>query len=129
MADVGIEGFNVLKNNFKEIDILKVGHHGAQGVIDDNMLNHLKPKYALISTGVNKYSHPHYSTIKLLEDKKIPIILTKYYGFVKVVVDDDIKFLHFDKIDKKIKPLNFEDFNMLPFHKSKYVQDFIKLNQ
>ena len=129
MADVGLKGYSVLKNNFSTIDILKVGHHGAQNVIDSKMLDDLKPKYALISTGVNKYGHPHYSTIKLLEDKKIPLILTKHYGFVKIIADDKINFLHFDKNSKTVKPLNFMEFDNLPFHKSKYVQEFIRLNQ
>ena len=66
MADAGIIGYEKIKNNLSNVEILKVGHHGARNVINNEMLKHLSPKYALISTGINKYGHPDYSTISLL---------------------------------------------------------------
>jgi len=126
MADAGIEAYEKIKDKLPEIDILKVGHHGAKYTLNYTMLNKLKPKYALISTGINKYGHPDYTTINMLEDKNIKIISTKNYGFVKILIKDEIKFQHFDKTNKKIIPVLFDRENLLPFHKTKYVQDFIK---
>ncbi|MBQ8476428.1 DNA internalization-related competence protein ComEC/Rec2 [bacterium] len=127
MADMGLRGFEEIKNNIKSADILKVGHHGAKNTIDNNMLNQLKPGYALISTGVNKFNHPDYSTINLLDYNNIKTISTGSYGFVKIIIDDDIKFYHFDKAAKNIVPVEFLE-NNTPFHKTKYVKDFIKSN-
>lgn len=128
MADAGLEAYEQIKNKIPEIDILKVGHHGARDVLNKKMLDNMLPKYALISTGINKYGHPDFSTINMLENNNIEIISTKSYGFVKIVVNDDIKFYHFDKNIKKIVPVSFDKSEFLPFHKSKYVQKLIKSN-
>lgn len=44
-------------------DILKVGHHGSDSSTSTEFLNAVKPKYAVISCGVdNSFGHPHKST-------------------------------------------------------------------
>ena len=128
MADSGILAYEKIKNKLPEVEILKVGHHGAKDVISYDMLNHLKPKYALISTGINKYGHPDYSTIDMLEKKNIKIISTKSYGFSKIIVKDKTEFYHFDKSKKKITPILFNKETPTPFHKTKYFQELIKSN-
>ena len=128
MADSGILAYEKLKNKFPKVDILKVGHHGAKNVINNEMLKNLKPKYALISTGINKYGHPDYSTINLLDENNIKIISTKDYGFTKIILNNDIKFFHFDKNKKEILPVLFDKETELPFNKTKYFQEFIKSN-
>ena len=90
------------------------------------MLNKLKPRYALISTGINKFGHPDYLTINYLENKNVNIVSTKNYGFTKIVIKDDIKFYHYDKLEKSVVPVEFKKNIELPFHKSKYVQELIK---
>ncbi len=129
MADAGVEAYEKLKDEIPDVFILKVGHHGAKGVINSEMLDKLKPKYALISTGINKYGHPDYSTISYLEDKNIKIISTKSYGYTKLLINNDINIFHFDKNKKQILPVLFDKEIEFPFHKSKYVQEFIKSNQ
>jgi len=129
MADSGIKGFKINQKYMPDkILILKIGHHGAKNVINNDMIKKLKPDYALISTGINKYGHPHYSTISLLEENNIKMISTKNYGFVKIILNKDINFYHFNKFKKKIEKLNYNLNEILPFHKTKFVQDFIKEN-
>ena len=131
MGDVGVLGFNSIEKYLPEkTDILKVGHHGAKDVISKKMLNRIKPDYALISTGINKFNHPHYSTINLLNDGKIKTISTRNYGFVKIVLDkkSDFEFYHYDGLSKKIEKILFDKKNPVPFCKSEYVQNFIKAN-
>lgn len=129
MADCGILAYQELKNELpKNVEIIKIGHHGAKNVINQEMINVLKPEYALISTGINKYNHPHYSTINLLEENEIKTMSTKNYGFVKLVYDNeknDFSFYHFNSKNKDIEIIDFLKINTIPFHKSKYVQDFI----
>ena len=131
MADCGIEGFNQIAKNIKgDIEILKVGHHGAKNVINQAMLNKLKPKYALISTGLNKFNHPHYTTIIMLNSNNIKTISTKNYGFVKITTNKNLKtdFKHFDKTTHSIKKILFNKNNEIPFHKSEFMQTLIKEN-
>ncbi len=132
MGDVGIKGFNsIVKNLPDKIDIIKVGHHGAKDVLNKKILNNIKPDYALISTGINKFGHPHYTTINLLSENNVKIISTRNYGFVKIILDKNLnyRFYHFESETKKLKKVLFDKQNIIPFHKSKYVQDFIKANQ
>ena len=128
MADCGVEGFNKIKKDIQgEIEILKIGHHGAKDVINKTMLNQLKPKHALISTGLNKYNHPHYSTIILLENNNIKTISTKNYGFSKIIINKNTKpdFKHFDKTTHSIQEILFNKKDELPFHKSIFMQNLI----
>lgn len=131
MADCGIEGFNKIKKDIQgKIEILKVGHHGAKNVINQPMINQLKPKYALISTGLNKFNHPHYSTIILLSDNKINTISSKNYGFCKIIINKSLKtdFKHYNKETSSIKDVLFDKKDSLPFHKSEFMQKLIKEN-
>ena len=64
-----------------DVDVLMVGHHGAENAITEDFLHEVTPKYAIISCGhwdyglhagdaklfnTNKYGHPRVSTIALL---------------------------------------------------------------
>lgn len=109
MGDGGIKAFNSVKSNVpRGLKILKTGHHGARGVVDKDMLEYLKPEYAIISTGVNHYGHPHIETIKLLENSNSKIYSTKDNGAIKFLFKKDGKMeIHtfFNKNKSGINPL------------------------
>lgn len=125
MADSGFKGYKNIESNLpKNIEILKVGHHGARNSINKEMINELKPKYALISVGYNKFNHPHYKTLEILQENDIKIISTRNYGFSKFNIDKN-KAYYYDNKSKNLKEIIFEQKTNIPFHKSKFVQDFI----
>ena len=71
-GDSGILAFNKLKPVLPQnITVLKVGHHGALNVINNDMMNYLKPKISLISVGENKFGHPAVYTLNVLKSSKI----------------------------------------------------------
>lgn len=131
MGDAGIKGYENIKNYLPEnIEIIKIGHHGAKDTIDNKMIENLKPKYALISVGYNKFNHPHYETIKVLEENKIKIISTKIFGFSKVSLKDSKeKIYYFENNKRKLKEIILNNIGDIPFHKSKFVQEFIEKNK
>ena len=128
MADAGTVAFGDLKEFIpKNIDILKLGHHGALGVINSEMLEYLSPKYVLISTGVNKFNHPHPETIDILNASNIKTVSTKNYGFSLLITGEkDISVFHFDKLKRKMKPVVFDNTTEKSFDKSEYMQNLIK---
>ena len=129
MADAGTLAFHRLKQFFpKNIDILKVGHHGAENVLDNDLLNYLNPKYALISVGINKFNHPHPSTIELLNNHNINIISSWNLSFTQITFNDKIEFQHFNKHFKRMENIIFEKEKQTSFEKSSYVQNLIKNN-
>lgn len=106
MGDGGIKAFNSVKENVPEgVDILKVGHHGAKNVVNKEIMQYLKPKYSIISTGLNHYGHPNIETLKLLENAGSKIYSTKDNGAIKFSFDKNgvIKIFTFFEKDKKFK--------------------------
>ena len=56
----------------KEIDVLKVGHHGSKTSSSEEFINEINPKYSIISVGKNnRYGHPNKEVLENLKDSKI----------------------------------------------------------
>ncbi len=69
----------------EKIDILKVGHHGSRTSSSLSFLKKVKPKLALISAGKNnKFNHPHKEIINRFNQLKIPYLITKEEGSIKI---------------------------------------------
>ncbi len=84
-GDAGVVALNKLKKDLpSNITVLKVGHHGARGVINENVLEYLNPKVSLISVGANVYGHPNPLTVKYLDKSKI--YRTDKNNSIKIVV-------------------------------------------
>lgn len=71
-GDASSESLHSISPKLPEnITVLKVPHHGALGGIDREIVQHLNPKYAIISVGENKFGHPSRYTLSLLDNSKI----------------------------------------------------------
>lgn len=82
-GDAGIEGFKRIADKMPEkVEVLKVGHHGAYGVVDEDYIKRLKPDVSLVSTGRNSYGHPHKSTLAIIS--KTEVFRTDKTGAVKI---------------------------------------------
>ena len=71
MGDAGIEVEEDLikKYNLKDIDILKVGHHGSKIRSSKIFIDEIKPKYSIISVAKNnRYGHPNKKVLDNLID-------------------------------------------------------------
>ena len=56
----------------KNIDILKVGHHGSKTSGGKKFIDEINPKYSIISVGKNnRYGHPKGSVLDNLKSSKI----------------------------------------------------------
>ncbi|MGN1000721.1 MAG: ComEC/Rec2 family competence protein [Bacilli bacterium] len=74
MGDAGIEKEKDILNkyNLKNIDFLKVGHHGSNTSSSNEFINSINPEYSLISVGKNnRYGHPKESVLDTLSNSKI----------------------------------------------------------
>ena len=68
-----------------EATILKVGHHGSKTATTQEFLDAIKPKYALISCGVNnKFNHPNQEVINVLDKYGVTIYRTDISGTIKI---------------------------------------------
>ena len=74
MGDAGLEVEEDLikKYNLKDIDVLKVGHHGSRTSSGKNFINEINTEYSIISVGKNnRYGHPNKEVLSNLEQSKI----------------------------------------------------------
>ena len=74
MGDAGLEKEKDIleKYNLKNIDFLKVGHHGSNTSSSEEFIDSINPKYSLISVGKNnRYGHPKASVLNILNNSQI----------------------------------------------------------
>lgn len=74
MGDAGIDRERKLlkKYELKNIDVLKVGHHGSKTSSSEEFIQKVKPKYSIISVGrKNRYGHPHQEVLNYLKNSKV----------------------------------------------------------
>lgn len=97
-GDAGVEAFNAVKDNIPHnVEVLKVGHHGARGVVDEEMLKYLNSKVSIISTGLNNFGHPNKGTLDIL--RKTAIYRTDKNNSIKITSDGTVyNVLTFNRI-------------------------------
>lgn len=74
MGDAGIvkEKDILNKYNLKDIDVLKVGHHGSNTASSKEFIESINSKYSIISVGKNnRYGHPKDGVLRTLNNSKI----------------------------------------------------------
>ena len=74
MGDAGVEVEEAIieKYNLKDIDVLKVGHHGSKTSSGKTFIDEINPKYSIISVGKNnRYGHPNKEALENLNESKI----------------------------------------------------------
>lgn len=72
----------------KDVDYLKVPHHGSKNGLTLKFLEALSPEIAVISVGKNnRYGHPHQEILKMLNDKGIKVLRTDEMGDIEVTTD------------------------------------------
>ena len=71
-----------------QTDILKLSHHGSRYSSDDAFLEHVKPKEAVVSVGVNSYGHPNADVLKRLEGRGVAIRRTDVSGDIVYACTD-----------------------------------------
>lgn len=102
-GDAGVEGFECIKKYLpRGVEILKVGHHGGPGVVNDEMLDYLQNDVSLISTGVNYFGHPNRGTLDIL--RHTDILRTDLLNSIKISTDGrEYKIYSYDTHDKKYR--------------------------
>ena len=80
MGDAGEKRENDILEEYdlKNIDFLKIGHHGSNTSSSKEFISKVKPKYSLISVGKNnRYGYPKEEVLNTLKSSKI--YRWKYY--------------------------------------------------
>lgn len=87
-GDIGEETEEKLLGELKDIDFLKVAHHGSRYSTCDKFLDVVKPELGVISCSyTNKYGHPSPETIERLNHAGCRIAYTMKTGAVTIITD------------------------------------------
>lgn len=87
-----LEQIFVQKNTLreKELEVLKVGHHGGKKALSGKLASNLDAELAVISVGAkNSYGHPAQVTLDLLAAEGSKIARTDLDGEIEVVSDGE----------------------------------------
>ncbi len=93
--------------NLPDVDVLKVGHHGSATSSAKELLEKIKPEFAVISCGKdNKYSHPRQETIDRLIEQNSVIYRTDLQGDILLSVSENGDFEFFTQFFAEMEDLN-----------------------
>ncbi len=77
-------------NEFNNLTLLKVAHHGSEYTTDEEFLSLIKPRVSIISCGENnRYGHPHEALVNRLEAIGTQIYRTDLKGAITVKVNSE----------------------------------------
>lgn len=82
--DAQVEQALLAHTSLPELDVLVVGHHGSAASTSEQLLQALRPRYALISVGYNTYGHPTGEVLARLEEAGCDVYRTDWMGSVRV---------------------------------------------
>lgn len=78
----------ILETSLLSLEVLQVPHHGSKTGLDQEFLDRVGPRLAVISVGKNnRYGHPSEEILKILRDLDIKILRTDVDGEVEIISD------------------------------------------
>ena len=92
IGDAEMQAERILANldSLLNVDVLKVGHHGSSTSSIMSMVNHVSPKYAVISVGKNnRYGHPSENIVQRWVDIGAEVFRSDESGAVIIAVDGE----------------------------------------
>lgn len=79
---------NALRFPIPDADVVKIGHHGAEGTVDRNLLESASPSACVISVGENNYGHPDADTLKMIDAVGAAVFRTDLCGAITCTLSD-----------------------------------------
>lgn len=87
-GDAPVSAERAVLDRLGGVDVLKVGHHGSATSTDPALLDHIRPRVALVSVGRgNRYGHPDPGVLARLRERGVEIWRTDERGAVRLRVD------------------------------------------
>jgi competence protein ComEC len=68
----------------KDVEVLKVAHHGSKYSSSEEFLERINPDLAVISVGKNSYGHPTKEVLERLRNLKIQVLRTDLEGEIEI---------------------------------------------
>ncbi len=76
--------------DYLDCDIIKIGHHGSDYTMNDELLKYTTPLYSIISVGKdNIYSLPSIDALSYLKLNNVPVFRTDLFGTITITSKDN----------------------------------------
>ena len=86
----------------RDVDALKLSHHGSKTSTSEELLDNIKPKFGLISVGHNNsYGHPSTETLSIIDGYGLTVYRTDLLGTVHIQTNGSTFLRLQSKLDKK----------------------------
>ena len=86
-GDAGAPAEAMVVPGLRQMEVLKVGHHGSAGSTTEAFLDALRPAVAVISVGRNRFGHPRPEVLERLGRRRIAVYRTDQGGAVTIRTD------------------------------------------
>lgn len=88
LADAEISTQTQILQSVKPATVVKIGHHGSQNALNEDLMRIARPAIAVISVGLNnKFGHPSPGTISFLKSLATQIYQTSQNGTINIISD------------------------------------------
>lgn len=88
MGDAEQAAESALVPQLRQVDVLKVGHHGSRTSSSIALMQKARPQWAVISCGArNRFGHPHQQTLDRLSTYGVTQLRTDTVGVVRLSTD------------------------------------------
>ena len=89
-GDIEERAEEILCKRYKNlrVDLLKVPHHGSRTSSTARLLDHIRPKHAVVSLGrSNLFGFPHKEVLRRYRQRQIPLWRTDLHGEIEIRTD------------------------------------------
>lgn len=95
MADATVKTEEALKDEFMDVDLVKIGHHGSSTSTSEEFLDIIKPEIAVLTVGENNsFGLPSYDVLQRLQKRGIKIFRTDKMGDISFIVYKNKKIIY-----------------------------------
>ena len=89
-GDIEEAGEDSLVDYIRDVELLKVPHHGSNTSSSERFLDSINPRVGFISVGRNNsFGHPHEEVIKRYDDRKVDLYRTDEMGLITIYLDGE----------------------------------------
>ncbi len=96
-AEKKLEQKLISEDKIGNTDILKIGHHGSKTSSTQNFIDVVRPKYAIISVGRNKFGHPNQEVLSRLLNFGVKTFRTDMSGTIRAKITNGVLTLKSEK--------------------------------
>jgi len=88
-GDIGpdIEDKIIALGKLKDIELIKVPHHGSKNGLTEDLLQATMPEVAFIGVGKNSWGHPHQEVLDILDKYGVDVYRTDQNSYFELVTD------------------------------------------